>query len=76
MLGGVFKNPETSPLSLTHLHLACFLADPQSSPEDATAVQLVFNPFIQFLSQAKLYSPLQVSLRSDPIVLGIPNSTY
>ena len=31
------------------------------------AVQLVYNPFIQFVSQAQIYSHLQLSLQSDPI---------
>ena len=37
-----------------------------------TAVQLVYNPFSQFISQVELYSQLQLSLKSDPITLGVP----
>ena len=40
-----------------------------------TAVQLFFNPFIQFVSQFKLYSQLQLSLRSDPMTIGVYYST-
>ena len=40
-----------------------------------TAVQLVYNPFSQFVSQLELYSQLQLSLQSDPIALGVPIST-
>ena len=40
-----------------------------------TAVQLVYNPFSQFVSQLELYSQLQLSLQSDPIGLGVPIST-
>ena len=42
----------------------------------STAVQLVFNTFSQFVSQLELYSQLQLSLWSDLIALGVPNSTY
>ena len=40
-----------------------------------TAVQLVYNTFSQFVSQAQLYSQSQLSLQSDPIALGVPTST-
>ena len=40
-----------------------------------TAVQLVYDPLSRFISLAKLYSQLQLSLWSDPIALGIPIST-
>ena len=42
---------------------------------NSTAVQLVFNPFIQFVSHLELYSQLQLSLQSDPIAHGVPTST-
>ena len=42
---------------------------------NVTADLLVFNPFIQFVSQLELYSQFQLSLWSDPITLGVPNST-
>ena len=41
-----------------------------------TAVQVVFNPFSQFISQVELYSRLQLSLQSDPIALGVPIFIY
>ena len=41
----------------------------------ATAVQLVFNPFSQFVPQLELYSQLQLSLWSDPIVVSVSKST-
>ena len=41
-----------------------------------TAVQLVYNPFSQFISQAQLYSQLQLSLESDPIALNVPTFAY
>ena len=37
----------------------------------ATAVQLVFNPFSQFVPQLELYSQLQLSLWSDPIAFFV-----
>ena len=40
-----------------------------------TAIQLVFNPLIQFVSQVKFYLVMQLSLQSDPINLGVPNPT-
>ena len=40
-----------------------------------TAVQLVYIPFSQFISLAELYSQLQLSLWSGPIILGVPTST-
>ena len=40
-----------------------------------TAVQLVFSPFSQFVSQLELYNQLQLSLWSDPIAFSIPRST-
>ena len=39
-----------------------------------TAVLLVYNPFSQFGPQLELYSQLQLSLWSDPIALGVPNT--
>ena len=42
---------------------------------EGTAVRLVYNPFSQFGPQLELYSQLQLSLWSDPIALGVPNST-
>ena len=39
---------------------------------EGTAVQLVYSPFIQFVSQAQLYSQMQLSLQIDPIALGVP----
>ena len=42
---------------------------------DYTAVQLVYNPFSLFISQAQLYSQLQLSLQSYPIALSVTNST-
>ena len=39
-----------------------------------TAVQLVLNPFSQLVPQLELYYQLQLSLWSDPIALGVPNS--
>ena len=39
-----------------------------------TAVWLVYNPFSQLGPQLTLYSQLQLSLLSDPITLGFPNS--
>ena len=41
----------------------------------STAVQLVFNPFSQFVPQLELYSQLQMSIWSDPINVSVPNST-
>ena len=41
----------------------------------ATAVQVVYNPFSQFVFQLELYSQLQLSLQSDPITFGVPIST-
>ena len=40
-----------------------------------TAVQLVYNPFLQFVPQAQLYSQLRLSLQSDTSTLGVPTST-
>ena len=40
-----------------------------------TAVRLVYNPFSQFGPQLELYSQLQLSLWSDLITCGVPNST-
>ena len=40
-----------------------------------TAVQLVYNPFSQFISLAQLYSQLQLGLWSDPIALCVPTYT-
>ena len=40
-----------------------------------TAVQVVFNPFSQFVPQLELYSQLQLSLWSDPIAFSVPKST-
>ena len=39
-----------------------------------TAVWLVYNPFGEFAPQLELYSQLQLSLWSDPIGIGVPNS--
>ena len=39
-----------------------------------TAVQLVYTPFSQFISQLELYSQLQLSLQRDHIALGVPIS--
>ena len=44
-------------------------------PRVGTAVQLVFNPFSQFVPQLELYSQLQLSLWSDPIAFSVPKST-
>ena len=41
-----------------------------------TAVQLVFNPFSQFVPQLELYSQLQLSLWSDPIAFSVSKSTW
>ena len=43
--------------------------------KDLTAVQLVFNPFNQFVPQLELYSQLQLSIWSDPIAFSVPKST-
>ena len=43
--------------------------------QEATAVQLVFNPFSQLVPQLELYSQLQMSLWSDPIVFSVPKLT-
>ena len=43
--------------------------------QPSTAVQLVFNPFSQFVPQLELYSLLQLSLWSDPIAFSVPKST-
>ena len=40
-----------------------------------TAVQSVFNPLSQIVSQLELYSQLQLSLWSDPITFSVPKST-
>ena len=40
-----------------------------------TAVQAVYNPFSQFVPQLELYSQLLLSQQSDPIALGVHNST-
>ena len=40
-----------------------------------TAVQLVYNPFSQIVSQLELNSQLQLILQSDPITLCVPIST-
>ena len=40
-----------------------------------TVVQLVYNPFSQFVSQAQFYSKFQLNLKSDPISLGVSTST-
>ena len=56
----------------------CILPDiftPAKGDVQSTAVQLVYNPFIQFVSQAKLYSHLELSLQGDAIALGVPTST-
>ena len=45
-------------------------------PYDYTAVQLVFNPFSQFVPKLKLYSQLQLSLWSDPIPISVPKPTW
>ena len=42
----------------------------------STAVQLVFDPFSQFVPQLQLYSPLQLSLWSDPIAFSVPKWTW
>ena len=57
----------SQPLCLAKLDMLLF------SP--FTAVQIVYNPFSKSLSQLQLYSQLQLSLQSDPIVLGVPIST-
>ena len=49
--------------------------DYTSTAAHGTAVQQVFNPFSQFVSLVELYFQLQLSLWSDPISLGVPNST-
>ena len=50
-----------------------FLSETQvSPPHELTAVQLVYNPFRKFVSQAQLYSQLQLSLWSDPITFSVP----
>ena len=36
-----------------------------------TAIQLVFNPFTQFVPLVELYSQLQLNLLSDPIALAL-----
>ena len=41
-----------------------------------TAVQLVFNPFSQFVPQLEVYSQFQLSLWSDPIAFSVPKSTW
>ena len=41
-----------------------------------TAVQLVFNPFSQFIPQVEFNSQLQLSLWSDSITLSVPKSTW
>ena len=41
-------------------------------PRVGTAVQLVFNPFSQFVPQLELYSQLQLSLWSVPIAFSVP----
>ena len=38
------------------------------------AVQLIYNSFSQFISQAQLYSKLQISSQSDPNALGVLTS--
>ena len=40
-----------------------------------TAVQLVFNPYSQFIPQIELYSQSQLSLWSDPNAFCVPKST-
>ena len=42
---------------------------------DPTAVQLVFNPFSQFVPQLVLYCQLQLTLWSYPISLSVSKST-
>ena len=55
--------------------------NPCSKPEVSdqaflTALQLVFNPFSQFVPQLELFSQLQLSLWSDPITFSVPRSTW
>ena len=40
------------------------------------AFRLISNPFSQLGPQLKLYSQLQLSIWSDPIAPGVPNSRY
>ena len=40
--------------------------------DQITVFQLVYNPSSQSVSQAYLYSQLQLSLQSDPIALTVP----
>ena len=40
-----------------------------------TAIQIVYNTFNHFVSQAQLYSQFQLSLTCDPIALVVPTST-
>ena len=44
--------------------------------KQCTAVQVVYNPFNQFVSHAQLYSQLQLSLRSDPNAFDVPASSW
>ena len=47
----------------------------QTPLREGRTVLLAFNPVSQFVSQLELYSQLQLSLWSDPIAFGVPNST-
>ena len=49
--------------------------DQPNSRAQVTTVQLVFNPFSQFVPQLELYSQLQLSLSSDHIAFCVPKST-
>ena len=46
------------------------------APVVGFGLKAVDNPFIQFVSEAQLYSQMQLSLQNDPIFLVIPSSTY
>ena len=68
----IFTQSTTSSVSACTLYFSNFTF---SLTQPLTAVQPVYNPFSQFVSQAQLYSQLKLSLQSDPIALGIPTST-